>query len=72
VHDPEEKLIEQPDTRRNQPYSGLSKQTLPRFKDPALKQMLAQEDPALKQMLAQEDPALTQITPNHNSCDKTK
>ena len=58
---PEEQLIEQPDTRSNQPYNGLSKQTLPRFKDPALKQMLAQEDPALAQTLAQEDPALTRM-----------
>jgi hypothetical protein len=56
----EEKLIKQPDTRRNQPYNSLSRQTLPRFKDPALTHMLAQEDPALAQKLTQEDPALTQ------------
>jgi hypothetical protein len=52
---PEEIFIEQPETHRNQPYNSLSKQTLPRFKDPALTQMLAQEDPALDQMLANED-----------------
>jgi hypothetical protein len=45
---PEETMIIQPDTHRNQLCSGLSKQTLPRLEDPALKQMLAEEDPALK------------------------
>jgi hypothetical protein len=35
---PEEILIKQPDTHRNKPFGSLSKQTLPRFKDPALTQ----------------------------------
>jgi hypothetical protein len=52
---PEGILIKQPDTHRAQPHSSLSEQTFPRFEDPALRQMLAQEDPALKQMLAQKD-----------------
>jgi hypothetical protein len=63
---PEERLIKQPDTHRNRPYNSLSKQTLTRFKDPALTQMLTQEDPALTQKLAQEDPALEQMLARGN------
>jgi hypothetical protein len=58
---PERRLIKQPDAHRYHPHSSLSEQTLSRFEDPALENMLAQEDPALKQMLAQEDPALKQM-----------
>jgi hypothetical protein len=58
---PEEMSIRQFGTHRNQPYSSLSKQTLPKFEDPALTQMLTQEDTALTQKLTQEDPALEQM-----------
>jgi hypothetical protein len=58
---PEEILIKQTDTHRNQPYSSLSEQTLPRLEDPALTQKLTQEDPALTRKLTQEDPALEQM-----------
>jgi hypothetical protein len=41
---PEEIPIKQPNTHRSQPHSSMSKQTPPRFEDPALTQMLAQQD----------------------------
>ena len=41
---PEKIPVEQPRAHRSQPHSSLAKQTPPRFEDPALTQMLAQQD----------------------------